>query len=111
MIVWKFAAGDEERLSRVLPLDGAADERPRPWIQHVMPVNSMNFCAFTMAPCQPGVEISEAAEVLVATPNAIHLDGVSRVLSLLCLLIRCSTRLTVSRSTSSICQANTGSMS
>lgn len=42
-----------------------------------MPVNAMNFCAFAMAPCKPGIPVSEADEILVSTPNAIHLDGVS----------------------------------
>ena len=82
MIVWKFSTEDEEGLSRILPLDGVPDTRPKPWIQHVLPVNAMNFCAFTMAPCQPNIPVSEASEVLVSTPNAIHLDGVGPVFHL-----------------------------
>lgn len=81
MIVWKFSAEDEKGLSQALPLDGVPDTRPKPWIQHVLPVNAMNFCALAMAPCQSGVSISEASEVLLSTPNAIHLDGVSSILT------------------------------
>lgn len=74
--MWKLTSEDEEGLSRALPLDGAPDTRPKPWTQHVLPVNAMNFCAFAMVPCQPGVSISEASEVLISTPNALHLDRV-----------------------------------
>lgn len=74
--MWRLTADDEARFSRALPLEGVPDTRPKPWIQHVLPVNAMNFCAFTIAPCQSGVDIAEASEVLVSTPNAIRLDGV-----------------------------------
>ncbi|SPO01402.1 related to ASTRA-associated protein 1 [Cephalotrichum gorgonifer] len=75
LIVWKFTAGEEAGYSQALPLDGVPDTRPKPWIQHILPVNAMNFCAFAMAPCRAGISIAEASEVLISTPNAIHLEG------------------------------------
>jgi ASTRA-associated protein 1 len=59
--VWKIkSSDDEELLSRVLPVersketsslqkaDQAAQSAPEPWLLHSLPVNALNFCAFTL---------------------------------------------------------------
>ncbi|PKS05910.1 hypothetical protein jhhlp_007741 [Lomentospora prolificans] len=76
LIVWKFRAEDEPSLSQALPLDDIPDDRPKPWMQHVLPVNSMNFCAFAMASCNGSQSISESTEVLIAAANPTILEGV-----------------------------------
>lgn len=76
LTVWKFGAADEARLSQALPLDGVPDTRLKPWIQHILPVNAMNFCAFAMASCSAELSVAESNEILVSTPNAMHVEGV-----------------------------------
>ncbi|CAI4213053.1 unnamed protein product [Parascedosporium putredinis] len=76
LIVWKFGAQDESSLSQIPPLDSVTDDRPKPWTQHVLPVNSMNFCAFSMASCKAGQSIADSPEVLIAAANPTILEGV-----------------------------------
>jgi hypothetical protein len=35
-------------LSTVLPADDPTTLRPKPWLLHTLPVNTLNFCAFSM---------------------------------------------------------------
>ena len=103
LIVWQVGVADESRLSTVLPLDGASisrtasqkhegdsADRPKPWIVHVLEVNTMNFCAFAwcgyagtsaVAPvARPHARAdspsSQSAERLIAVPNTITLEAV-----------------------------------
>lgn len=39
---------DEQNMSSVLPADGSAVHRPKPWLLHSLPVNTLNFCAFSV---------------------------------------------------------------
>ncbi|KAF1965207.1 WD40 repeat-like protein [Bimuria novae-zelandiae CBS 107.79] len=45
--IWQLKAGDHS-FSTVLPADGTDPHRPKPWLLHSLPVNTLNFCAFTM---------------------------------------------------------------
>lgn len=72
--MWQLRAADEEHLSRVLPADDLAAIRPKPWLLHTLPANTLNFCAFSMClePPTPGHGASQAAgsadPILVAVP-------------------------------------------
>ncbi|PSN61882.1 WD40 repeat-like protein [Corynespora cassiicola Philippines] len=50
--IWQLRATDEDVFSTVLPADGASLHRPKPWLLHTLPVNTLNFCAFSMCPEQ-----------------------------------------------------------
>lgn len=46
--VWQLRASDESTLSTVLPAEDPTAHRPKPWLLHTLPVNTLNFCAFSM---------------------------------------------------------------
>ncbi|KAF1992854.1 WD40 repeat-like protein [Amniculicola lignicola CBS 123094] len=46
--IWQMRATDEGRLSTILPAEGLSTHRPKPWLLHSVPVNTLNFCAFSM---------------------------------------------------------------
>jgi hypothetical protein len=80
--VWRLTEDGETTLEKSLPVQGVSESHPKPWIQHVLPVNSMNFCAF--AACERGnldlgtvANLEPAAcDLLVAAPNALTLEAV-----------------------------------
>ncbi|KAG5915034.1 hypothetical protein E4U42_000175 [Claviceps africana] len=80
LIVWQLAEGDEGRMSTALPLDGSAEERPQPWILHVVEVNTMNFCSFAACAADEGGSdtrlLGSSAEILVAVPNTLASEAV-----------------------------------
>ena len=39
---------DESALSTTLPAEVTSEDRPLPWLLHTLPVNTLNFCAFSM---------------------------------------------------------------
>lgn len=43
-----MCAADESLLSTVLPAEVTIADRPKPWLLHALPVNTLNFCAFSM---------------------------------------------------------------
>ncbi|KAF2630946.1 WD40 repeat-like protein [Macroventuria anomochaeta] len=48
-------ASDESTLSTALPAEATSGDRPMPWLLHTLPVNTLNFCAFSM--CYAPVQI------------------------------------------------------
>ncbi|KAI2641241.1 WD40 repeat-like protein [Xylaria nigripes] len=76
LIVWKLAAADEAMLSTALPLDDSAPERPQPWILHILEINTMNFCSFTLCPQDSGTDLTACNELLVAVPNTLATEAV-----------------------------------
>ncbi|XPS99793.1 Astra associated protein 1 Asa1 [Ascochyta lentis] len=46
--IWQIRTSDEMALSTALPAEVAAADRPMPWLLHTLPVNTLNFCAFSM---------------------------------------------------------------
>ncbi|ORY59528.1 WD40-repeat-containing domain protein [Pseudomassariella vexata] len=73
LIVWKVSADDEAALSTTLPLDPSLLPRPQPWILHILEVNTMNFCSFSICPVGSN-ESNE--ELLVAVPNTLVSEAV-----------------------------------
>lgn len=61
-------------MSKVLPADDLTAVRPKPWLLHTLPANTLNFCAFSMClePQTPGHGANQAAgsidPILVAVP-------------------------------------------
>lgn len=80
LIVWKISQEDEERLSEALPLENVATPRPKPWMLHLLQVNTMNFCSFDACSSDSkndGFGINGADEIHVAVPNTLASDAVS----------------------------------
>lgn len=71
--MWKVTADDEATLSRVLPLDPSPSPRPQPWVLHILPVNTMNFCSFAL--CSAAAE-NTGSEFLIAVPNTLASESV-----------------------------------
>lgn len=90
LIVWKLTLDDESALSSKLPLDPASELRPKPWMLHLLEVNTMNFCAFASCPtASPAVPVASAtpaspyekpshpaSELLLAVPNTLASEAV-----------------------------------
>lgn len=56
----------------MLPADGADSHRLKPWLLHTLPVNTLNFCAFTMCYQRRGVaSLSTASDepIYIAVPG------------------------------------------
>ncbi|KAF7925636.1 uncharacterized protein EAE98_006861 [Botrytis deweyae] len=62
LIIWKLPPSEEEFMSKVLPVDTVSEERRKPWILHMLDVNTMNFCAFAMCPLYTDIKVKEAGE-------------------------------------------------
>jgi hypothetical protein len=56
--IWQLRASDEATFSTLLPAEDTTTSRPKPWLLHTLPVNTLNFCAFSM--CYE--HLSQAAE-------------------------------------------------
>ncbi|PKY03717.1 WD repeat protein [Aspergillus campestris IBT 28561] len=93
--VWRFRAQDEEILQKVLPVDRVVDGDDdgkstgtgvQPWMVHSLPVNALNFCAFSLLFLAEDSDASSAAmtegqtqeeatplssSALIAAPNAL----------------------------------------
>lgn len=82
LIVWQLSADDEPAMSTTLPLDPVPVPRPKPWMLHVLHVNTMNFCSFASCPAEaPTPEVSPSRsqlvpDLLVAVPNTLALESV-----------------------------------
>ncbi|KAJ4411291.1 Astra associated protein 1 Asa1 [Gnomoniopsis sp. IMI 355080] len=82
LIVWQLSADDEPAMSTTLPLDPAPVSRPKPWMLHLLHVNTMNFCSFASCPAEapmPAVSPSRSQlvpDLLVAVPNTLALEAV-----------------------------------
>ncbi|KKF95636.1 ASTRA-associated protein 1 [Ceratocystis platani] len=77
LTVWKLSEADETHLSRQPPLESSVTPpRNKPWVDFVMPVNSMNFCAFSCCSAVASEEVDTSNEIWFAVPNALQLEGV-----------------------------------
>lgn len=74
--MWKVTADDEATLSNVLPLDPSPSPRPQPWVLHILPVNTMNFCSFALCPAAAD---GAGPEFLIAVPNTLASESVRLV--------------------------------
>ncbi|CAD6448701.1 790d5970-e40e-4123-9d7d-12279f73b5bb [Sclerotinia trifoliorum] len=96
LIIWKVPQSEEDSMSKVLPVDTVSEERRKPWILHILDVNTMNFCAFAMChlvtvinpkereeneeedEAQIGMEKEEENEeqLLIAVPNTLTSESI-----------------------------------
>jgi WD40 repeat protein len=85
--VWKLRAEDEGFLDKTLPVDVAesgSKGTTQPWLLHSLPVNALNFCAFSMTfldlsskeSSQNTPEPTTSRVVLFAVPNALDSGGI-----------------------------------
>ena len=72
-------------MDKILPVD-ATDLAKQPWILHLLPVNTFNFCSFAMCldgmPPPQGVgkaiqDTNTTKSALIAVPSAADSGGVS----------------------------------
>ncbi|KAJ5782843.1 hypothetical protein N7457_004617 [Penicillium paradoxum] len=86
LCVWKLRSEDESILDKTLPVDATELLQPgskiQPWLLHSLPVNALNFCAFSMAfidsdglPKVPS-QSAKPENTLFAVPNALDSGGV-----------------------------------
>ncbi|KAJ6184405.1 hypothetical protein N7519_005706 [Penicillium mononematosum] len=86
LCVWKLRPEDETFLNKTLPVDATESAQPgsktQPWLLHSLPVNALNFCAFSMAfvnqdglPAFPS-QSRRPENTLFAVPNALDSGGV-----------------------------------
>ena len=84
-MVWQLCNDMEEQMDKILPVDATVLAK-QPWLLHVLPVNTLNFCSFAM--CLDGMpppqglgralQAGKAPKpILVAVPNTIDSGGVS----------------------------------
>ena len=67
--IWRLESDDEAgKLSSTLPEDGNRQVTPKPWLLHSLPVNTLNFCSFSMCYQYP-TSIAEDDSILVALPS------------------------------------------
>ncbi|KAB8255800.1 WD repeat protein [Aspergillus pseudonomiae] len=80
LCVWRFRAQDEDLLQKTLPVDMREQQQSQatqPWLVHSLPVNALNFCAFSMLflDNQTAPDASDAQPPgrasLFAVPNAL----------------------------------------
>lgn len=86
LCVWKLRPEDESFLDKTLPVDMTESTQPesktQPWLLHSLPVNALNFCAFSMAFVNsdglPGraPQSAKPENTLFAVPNALDSGGV-----------------------------------
>lgn len=62
--IWQIRTGDELSLSTVLPAEVASADRPAPWLLHTLPVNTLNFCAFSMCYVHAQTETSDGHDTI-----------------------------------------------
>lgn len=83
LIVWKVGIDEEERLSTALPLEDVPVPRPQPWILHLLPVNTMNFCSFAACgseAAQKHLELDNTTDILVAVPHTLAAESVGQLI-------------------------------
>ncbi|CAG8275032.1 unnamed protein product [Penicillium olsonii] len=85
LCIWKIRVEDEPLLEKALPVDAGEDEqagKTQPWLLHSLPVNALNFCAFSMVFLNsdglPGssTQAQKPEATLFAVPNALDSGGI-----------------------------------
>lgn len=86
LCMWKIRSEDESLLDKTLPVDASeaaqAGCKPQPWLLHSLPVNALNFCAFSMtfvnSDGTSGVSSQDTKpeSTLFAVPNALDSGGI-----------------------------------
>ena len=75
--VWEINY-DEFNLSTTLPVDGASEDQPKPWLLHSMDMSALNFCAFAICvnPSTGSTATHADKELLIASPNGLDDGGI-----------------------------------
>lgn len=90
LCVWSLRAEDELSLDKILPVDAAAssnaEEKKKPELLHALPVNALNFCAFsltfidaferTSSADSNDAQVKSGRNALFAVPNALDSGGI-----------------------------------
>lgn len=88
LVVWKLTSQHEASMSTILPLDPAPGPRLKPWMLHLLEVNTMNFCSFATSPASPPMKNSvldtgspgphepQDFDLLIAVPNTLASEAV-----------------------------------
>ncbi|CAN8101894.1 unnamed protein product [Discula destructiva] len=81
LIVWRLSAQDEAAMSTTLPLDPAPTPRPKPWMLHLLEVNTMNFCSFAHSPASAPTHALDSftlpqSDFLIAVPNTLVSEAI-----------------------------------
>ncbi|KAL8831094.1 MAG: hypothetical protein Q9170_005444 [Blastenia crenularia] len=85
LAVWQLRPEDEEVVGQTLPIDKPSTNGPQPWLLHMLTVNTLNFCSFTMCldglpqPYPPQSAINAKKHpppILIAVPNTIDSGGI-----------------------------------
>ena len=72
-------------MEKTLPVDAQETSLKQPWILHILTVNTLNFCSFSMCDDQrlhisssspKKEEANTPSPILVAVPNTINSNGV-----------------------------------
>ncbi|KAI6325470.1 ASTRA complex subunit [Pyricularia oryzae] len=75
LIVWQLREADEDSLAKTLPVDPAAEDRPKPWLLYMLEISTMNFCTFSL--CEMSSDhLSEDREALIAVPNTLSSEAI-----------------------------------
>ncbi|TLS28612.1 hypothetical protein PpBr36_01419 [Pyricularia pennisetigena] len=75
LIVWQLRKADEDSLAKTLPVDPAAEDRPKPWLLYMLEISTMNFCTFSL--CEMSSDaLSEDREALIAVPNTLASEAI-----------------------------------
>lgn len=83
--IWELTDGEEEFMDKSLPIDDATTERRQPWLLHMLTVNALNFCSFTLCLDEAVEPLTEVVPIqskpayppiLIAVPNTVDSNGV-----------------------------------
>lgn len=72
--IWQLRHTHLLCLSTVPPADGSGTHRPKPWLLHSLPVNTLNFCAFSM--CYDGTQGSKTESEKGHAFSAVSSDSI-----------------------------------
>lgn len=84
--IWQLGPEDEELIEKTLPINKPPITTPQPWLLHMLTVNTLNFCSFSM--CPDGLPLpytshvavkakNHSTPILIAVPNTTDSAGVS----------------------------------
>ena len=62
-------------MDKMLPVEDTTTRRAQPWILHILTVNALNFCSFSMCYEAPKTK-RQAQSILLAVPNVDDSEGV-----------------------------------
>ena len=74
--IWQLRPSDECILSTVLPADDATTQRPKPWLLHTLPVNTLNFCSFSMCNEHKAQDIEFSSVAKTVNATALSSDSI-----------------------------------